>query len=240
MPPRVLHAASALLVFFGPLSSALACDLAAERAQAEAALRALDALRAEDFFREADGITPCPDAPPEERAALLRVQGASAALQKDTARAARLFGEARALDPLGQLPARSFPPTHPVARLYQLSAPQISLVTDVTPDPTSSTSVALVAVPTPLPPAPERPPRRAPLVLGAALSSLAAGGLVAAAGWVDGRADRAAEDALGRSTAAFYAEQERYRGQQLGLQLAAGGSAALAVGLVGATVSLSW
>ncbi len=234
MHPRVLPAVLALLVVFGPPSSALACEPPTERA--EAAWRALDELRAEDFFREADEITPCPDTPPEARAALLRLQGASAALQRDTERAVRLFSEARALDPLGQLPARSFPPTHPVARLYQLSSPRIALVTDVTPP----SPVVVLAVPTPLPPAPEPPPRRAPLVVGAALSSLAAGGLWVAAGWVDGRAERAAEDALGRSTAALYAEQERYRGQQLGLQLAAGGSAALAVGLVGANFSLSW
>ena len=235
MAPHAHLVAIGLLAGIGRSSVALACDPSAAQTQVQAAWSALDELRADDFFAAADGIAACTDLSPQERAEILRLQGASAALQKDTERAVRLFGEARAIDPGGQLPERSFPPTHPVARLYRLSAPRLTVASTELP-----ASVVVVAAPSPLPPAPEPTPRRAPLIVGAALSSLSAGGLWAASMWVDGQAERAAADGLGQPAGDAYAEQERLRGRQIGLQLAAGGSAALAVGLVGATVSLSW
>ena len=237
MVPRALLVAIGLLAGIGRSSVALACDPSAAQTQVQAAWSALDELRADDFFAAADGIAACTDLSPQERAEILRLQGASAALQKDTERAVRLFGEARAIDPGGQLPERAFPPTHPVAKLYRLAAPRLTVASA---EPSQPASVLVVSAPSSLPPAPEPAPRRAPLIVGAALSSLTAGGLWAASMWVDGQAELAATGGLGQSAEDTYAEQERLRGRQLGLQLAAGGSAALAVGLVGATVSLSW
>ena len=236
MAPHAHLVAIGLLAGIGRSSVALACDPSAAQAQVQAAWSALDELRADDFFAAADGIATCPDLSPQERAEILRLQGASEALQKDTERAVRLFGEARAIDRGGQLPERAFPPTHPVAKLYRLAAPRLTVASAELSQPAS---VLVVAAP-PLPLAPEPTPRRAPLIVGAALSSLTSGGLWAASMWVDGQAELAATGGLGQPAEDTYAEQERLRGRQLGLQLAAGGSAALAVGLVGATVSLSW
>ena len=214
MARLLLPVAVGLVGCIWPLSPALACDPAVARVEASAAWQALRELRSQDFFDAADEISPCPGLDGAERAELLRLQGASAALQKDTERAVRLFSEARALDPAGQLPAREFPPTHPVAKLYRLSAPRVAVV--VGPVAAPQTVVIAVSAPAlPSTPPPSPAPRRAPLVLAAA-------------------------EGLGQDAADAYAEQERYRGRQLGLQVAAGGSAALAVGLVGATVSLSW
>ena len=237
MASRELLVSIAVLAGIGRSSPALACDPAVAQAQSQAAWQALDELRAADFFQLADGLVTCPDLSPQARAELLRLQGASAALQKDTERAVRLFGEARALDPSGQLPEREFPPTHPVSKLYRLSTPRIAVSEAGAPLPAP---ILVVTAPTALPPAPEPQHRRVPLIVGAGLSSLAAGGLWAASLWMDGQAEASAADSFGRPTEALYAEQERLRGRQLGLQVAAGGSAALAVGLVGATVSLSW
>ena len=239
MARLLLPVAVGLVGCIWPLSPALACDPAVARVEASAAWQALRELRSQDFFHAADEISPCPGLDGAERAELLRLQGASAALQKDTERAVRLFSEARALDPAGQLPAREFPPTHPVAKLYRLSAPRVAVV--VGPVAAPQTVVIAVSAPAlPSTPPPSPAPRRAPLVLGAALSSVAAGGLWLASTQMDSRAELAAAEGLGQDAADAYAEQERYRGRQLGLQVAAGGSAALAVGLVGATVSLSW
>ena len=237
MAPRVLPVATVLASLLMCAPTALACDPSAAQAQVQAAWSALDELRADDFFAAADGIAACPDLSPQERAEILRLQGASAALQKDTERAVRLFSEARALDPAGQLPEREFPPTHPVTKLYRLSAPRVAVVTEPSPQ---TVVIAVPAPPLPSTPPPSPAPRRAPLVVGAALSSVAAGGLWLASTQMDSRAELAAAEGLGQDAADAYAEQERYRGRQLGLQVAAGGSAALAVGLVGATVSLSW
>ena len=237
MPPRDLLVAAVILGWSARSPDALACDPTVARTEASAAWQALRELRSQDFFHAADGISPCPGLDGAERAALLRLQGASAALQKDTERAVRLFSEARALDPAGQLPEREFPPKHPVTKLYRLSAPRIAETPAGEPPPVT---VLVVSAPAPLPPPPVESPRRAPLFVGAALSSLTAGGLWAASVWMDGKAEVAAADGFGQPVDAVYAEQERLRGRQLGLQVAAGGSAALAVGLVGATVSLSW
>jgi hypothetical protein len=237
MARSLLPVAVGLVGCIWPLSPALACDPAVARAEASAAWQALRELRSQDFFDAADEISPCPGLDGAERAELLRLQGASAALQKDTERAVRLFSEARALDPAGRLPEREFPPTHPVTKLYRLSAPRVAVVTEPSPQ---TVVIAVSAPPLPAAPPPSPAPRRAPLVVGAALSSVAAGGLWLASTQMDSRAELAAAEGLGQDAADAYAEQERYRGRQLGLQVAAGGSAALAVGLVGATVSLSW
>ena len=237
MARSLLPVAVGLVGCIWPLSPALACDPAVARAEASAAWQALRELRSQDFFDAADEISPCPGLDGAERAELLRLQGASAALQKDTERAVRLFSEARALDPAGQLPEREFPPTHPVTKLYRLSAPRVAVVTEHSPQ---TVVIAVSAPPLQSAPPPSTAPRRAPLVVGAALSSVAAGGLWLASTQMDSRAELAAAEGLGQDAADAYAEQERYRGRQLGLQVAAGGSAALAVGLVGATVSLSW
>ena len=223
MASRALLVYIAIFAGIGRSSPALACDPSAAQVEAAAAWQALDELRADDFFRLADGLVLCPDLSPQGRAELLRLQGASAALQKDTERAVRLFGEARALDPLGQLPEREFPPTHPVAKLYWLSTPRIAVSQRGEPLPAP---ILVVTAPTPLPPAPEPQRRRVPLIVGAGLSSLAAGGLWAASMRLDGQAELAAAEGLGQPVAEGYAEQERLRGRQLGLQVAAGGSAA--------------
>lgn len=231
MPRPLLSVVLSVVGVIGASSPALACDPGAARRGIQAAWGAMEAWRTDDFFAAAASLVGCPDNTPAERAEILRIQGAAAGLEHHTEQAARLFGEARALDPLGTLPEAYFPPTHPLAQLYRMSAPLLAEAPTLDLD---------------LPPAPptlpevEPRPRRAPLVLGAALSSLAAGGLWLASSQMDGRAELAAAEGLGDDPATAYAEQERLRGRQLGLQVAAGGSAALAVGLVGATVTLSW
>lgn len=232
MARPLLSVLLSIVAVIGHSSPALACDPVAARQGIQAAWGAMEVWRTDDFFATAASLVGCPDNTPAERAEILRIQGAAAGLLHRTEQAARLFGEARALDPLGTLPEAYFPPTHPLARLYRMSAPLLAeaptLELDLPP-----------ALPAPLPEVEPRP-RRAPLVLGAALSSVAAGGLWFASSMMDSRAELAAAEGLGHDPADAYAEQERYRGRQLGLQVAAGGSAALAVGLVGATVSLSW
>ena len=242
MARPVLPVAVSILACIGRSSPALACDPAVARAGIHAAWGAMAEWRTDDFFAAAASLVGCPDNTPAERAEVLRIQGAAAGLEHHTERAARLFSEARALDPLGTLPVAYFPPTHPLAQLYRMSAPLLTqapsaesppLTTEIVP------SFPVVPLVQPIPEVEPRP-RRAPLVLGAALSSVAAGGLWFASSMMDSRAELAAAEGLGQDPVDAYAEQERYRGRQLGFQVAAGGSAALAVGLVGATVSLSW
>lgn len=242
MARPLLPVAIGVLGCIWPWSRALACDSDAARAGIHAAWGAMAAWRTDDFFATAASLVGCPDNSQAERAEVLRIQGVAAGLNHHTERAARLFSEARALDPAGALPEAYFPPTHPLAQLYRMSAP---LLTEAPAAENPSLTTEIVAsLPTtplalPLPEVAPRP-RRAPLVVGAALSSVAAGGLWFASSMMDSRAELAAAEGLGHDPADAYAEQERYRGRQLGLQVAAGGSAALAVGLVGATVSLSW
>ena len=237
MARPLLPVAIGVLACIGRSSPALACDSTAARAGISDAWGAMAAWRTDDFFATAAALVGCPDNSPAERAEILRIQGAAAGLDHHTERAARLFSEARALDPLGTLPEAYFPPTHALAQLYRMSAPLLSQAPALE---SPSLDLSLPAALPPALPEVESRPRRAPLVFGAALSSVAAGGLWFASSMMDSRAELAAAEGLGQDPADAYAEQERYRGRQLGLQVAAGGSAALAVGLVGATVSLSW
>ena len=242
MARPLLPVAVGILACSGRSSPALACDPAVARAGIHAAWGAMEAWRTDDFFATAASLVGCPDNTPTERAEILRIQGAAAGLDHHTERAARLFSEARALDPAGTLPEAYFPSTHALAQLYRMSAPLLSQAPAAENPPLRAEITAAMPVPPlalPLPEVEPRP-RRAPLVLGAALSSVAAGGLWVASSMMDSRAELAAAEGLGQDPVDAYAEQERYRGRQLGFQVAAGGSAALAVGLVGATVSLSW